>query len=860
MHHTRRSGKTSPLIFNPEIERTARHNRANQRSLRKPTTNSKMEPNNPNTPVNPNVTSHVATTSIPPQPPPVPPIPPPFNQPPTQPPPLQPNPPFPPNPNYQYPSVFDEGEPNMNYDPPPFATNQHAYYQRTRAHTDDWNDDYNGSESYEEYSDGYMDEEGPDPHYGGNQRAYHRRVRHGRQGPRMYNGVPHMGAPNPPLREPRAGFYADGVPRRNYHRPAQGVTTHFRPMVAQSTSPIVPPNQDGRTFEVRPQYLGYLPTFYGKPNEEPYLHLAEFENICGTIGGHGFSLDEVKLMMFQFTLKDQAKQWFLTLPAGSIRTWEQMQQVFLEEYYTMNRTTEARESIRAFQQHMGEPFHEAFTRFKDLLRRCPHHGIPKWELIKAFYDGLLPEDVREVNSTSNGTFLTNHEDVDWEFLERMSVISKRLASNRKTRGVSAKVVDLEAEKRIKSLERQVAQLTVGRGDEAKAVNSFPICSACGDLGHSDLECPGDSNRTAEVNQVYGDRRPFDMNSNTYHPGLRNHPNFRYGNASNQMNPNFQAPIQGQQQQNNPQPYQNRQQGCNQGYNQGYNQAGYNRGPQRNFNNQQGVSSSNNEASKTDAIFEMLKELKKDNDEMKKNFEEIRKNNQVRDKSHEALSRQVGQLAEEIANGRRDPGKLPSDTRRNPSHPSSSFQQTSNPSVNQITILRSGKTYDNNVSTPPQGRDGEVEDLTGREDSDSESEVEIFEKPITKKKVTFQNKPEILENDMEGNTIPFPQALLKSTSGSKGNKRGPQQEEIWEVFKQVKINIPLIDAIKQIPAYAKYMKEMCTQKRHNKVPKKIDLTGQVSAVLSGEIPPKMEDPGTPVISVQGAYMINMILDL
>ncbi|KAI3803239.1 hypothetical protein L1987_31388 [Smallanthus sonchifolius] len=116
--------------------------------------------------------------------------------------------------------------------------------------------------------------------------------------------------------------------------------------------------------------------------------------------------------------------------------------------------------------------------------------------------------------------------------------------------------------------------------------------------------------------------------------------------------------------------------------------------------------------------------------------------------------------------------------------------------------------------------------------------------------------------MEGNTIPFPQALLKSTSGSKGNKRGPQQEEIWEVFKQVKINIPLIDAIKQIPAYAKYMKEMCTQKRHNKVPKKIDLTGQVSAVLSGEIPPKMEDPGTPVISVQvGDFEINRaLLDL
>jgi hypothetical protein len=65
------------------------------------------------------------------------------------------------------------------------------------------------------------------------------------------------------------------------------------------------------------------------------------------------------------------------------------------------------------------------------------------------------------------------------------------------------------------LERQIAQLTAGRGNEAKAVNSFPVCAACGDLGHLDVECPGDSNRSVEVNQVYGDRRPFD-NSNTYH--------------------------------------------------------------------------------------------------------------------------------------------------------------------------------------------------------------------------------------------------------------------------------------------------------------------------------------------------------
>jgi hypothetical protein len=161
--------------------------------------------------------------------------------------------------------------------------------------------------------------------------------------------------------------------------------------------------------------LGRLPSFYGKSTEEPYLHLSEFEAICGTIGGQGFSLDEIKLVLFQFTLKDKAKQWFLALPSTSIFTWANMQQKFLEEYYTPQRTSEARNAIRGFQQHQGEPFHEAFKIFKELLRTCPHHDIARWELIIAFYGGLSPEDIRDINSTSAGTFLTNTEDEDWKY-------------------------------------------------------------------------------------------------------------------------------------------------------------------------------------------------------------------------------------------------------------------------------------------------------------------------------------------------------------------------------------------------------------------------------------------------------------
>ena len=52
--------------------------------------------------------------------------------------------------------------------------------------------------------------------------------------------------------------------------------------------------------------------------------------------------------------------------------------------------------------------------------------------------------------------------------------------------------------------------------------------------------------------------------------------------------------------------------------------------------------------------------------------------------------------------------------------------------------------------------------------------------------------------------PFPQAL-------RGKKRVNNQTEILEVLRQVKVNIPLLDMIKQVPTYAKFLKDLCTVK-------------------------------------------------
>ena len=87
-------------------------------------------------------------------------------------------------------------------------------------------------------------------------------------------------------------------------------------------------------------------------------------------------------------------------------------------------------------------------------------------------------------------------------------------------------------------------------------------------------------------------------------------------------------------------------------------------------------------------------------------------------------------------------------------------------------------------------------------------------------------------------------------------------EILEVLKQVKINIPLLDMIKQVSAYAKFLKDLCIVKRRIKLSKKAFLTKQFNAIIENKAMVKYKDPGCPTISVQigDSFVERALLDL
>ena len=103
--------------------------------------------------------------------------------------------------------------------------------------------------------------------------------------------------------------------------------------------------------------------------------------------------------------------------------------------------------------------------------------------------------------------------------------------------------------------------------------------------------------------------------------------------------------------------------------------------------------------------------------------------------------------------------------------------------------------------------------------------------------------------------PFPQAL-------KIKKKAINQAEILEVLRQVKVNIPQLEMIKQVPTFAKFLKDMCTVKRGLNVDKKAFLKEQVSSIIQCKTLVKYKDPGCLTISlnIDGPCVEKALLDL
>nr|GFA46315.1 hypothetical protein [Tanacetum cinerariifolium] len=111
-------------------------------------------------------------------------------------------------------------------------------------------------------------------------------------------------------------------------------------------------------------------------------------------------------------------------PPRSILTREDLVSKFINEFFPPSRTTNLRNEISNFQQRFDESFHEAWDRYKDLLRACPYHGFTELHQLDTFYNALNPADQDSLNSAAGGILLESRTQDVLTIIENKSKIAK----------------------------------------------------------------------------------------------------------------------------------------------------------------------------------------------------------------------------------------------------------------------------------------------------------------------------------------------------------------------------------------------------------------------------------------------------
>ncbi|MFS7949268.1 putative nucleotidyltransferase, Ribonuclease H [Helianthus anomalus] len=567
---------------------------------------------------------------------------------------------------------------------------------------------------------------------------------------------------------------------------------------------ILQPTIDTPTFEIRPSIINMVQNsvqFDGREHEDPGRHIAAFLAVCSTFRIIGVSEDAIRLRLFPFSLRDKARAWLMSLPAGPIRTWNQLAEQFMQKYFPPEKTNKLRNRIVSFRQDEGESLHAAWERFKDLLIDVPHHGFSKRQLVLTFYQGLSYNTQERLDVNAGGDLGTKTPTKAYDIIEKAALkSSSRRDGDRGRASSSSSRSGVHVVDDYTAITAQLSALT-SRFDKSQMIaHAGSGCDQCGGShepgacfqgvvyeGHEEVDFV--SNQVRPQNNLY---------SNTYNPGWRNHPNFGWrANAPNQNPLGFTqrapAPQQGQQYQQYNQPYQQRPYSYQ---NQGTGSSSQQQAPQ---------SSSKLEDMMAQLLSSSEKRYQQSEDRFLANEGEIRSQKA----SIQNTENQVGQLAQMMS--KRPPGGLPGNTEPNPG---------GHRDVNAV-MTRSGKT------TGPVISDSVP--ITEAVPTDTPDEVQARLRPAS----TAQVQEPVKDYTPP---VPYPGRLKKQ-------KNEEQYGKFLELFKQLHINIPFVEALAQMPKYAKFLKDILSNKQKLEDISCVVMNETCSAVLQNRLPTKMGDPGS-----------------
>ncbi|GJT03504.1 hypothetical protein Tco_0824673 [Tanacetum coccineum] len=213
---------------------------------------------------------------------------------------------------------------------------------------------------------------------------------------------------------------------------------------------IVVPENTADNFELKHGLLTLVQNkqFFGHDKEDPHAHIRYFNKITSTMK-------------------------FPNVSSTSIST------------------TNLRNEITRFQQRFDETFYEAWDRFNDLLRACPHHGFSELHQLDTFYNALNSNDQDSLNSAEGGNFFDKMPRDHLRIIERKSKIRNsrnkpvvaKVSASTSIPGISPDIVELKD---------MVKALLLDKKNQTQAPTPVKAieesCVTCGGA-HSYQNCP-----------------------------------------------------------------------------------------------------------------------------------------------------------------------------------------------------------------------------------------------------------------------------------------------------------------------------------------------------------------------------------
>nr|XP_025661528.1 uncharacterized protein LOC112757139 [Arachis hypogaea] len=198
-----------------------------------------------------------------------------------------------------------------------------------------------------------------------------------------------------------------------------------------------------------------------------------------------------------------------------------------------------------------------------------------------------------------------------------------------------------------------------------------------------------------------------------------------------------------------------------------------------------------------------------------------------------LERQVGQLAKQ---DERPTNVLPNDTIPNPSKECKALQLRSGKVIGESSNKEATKLKEQDtVDTQDEEKASTLQ--KSKEDENPQSKTHTQDShPNNKDDVKPQQESKNERVKAYVPKLPYPTRVHKGT-------KDQQFPRFLEIFKKLEINIPLTEALEQMPLYAKFLKELITKKRSWQEKETVILTQECSAIIQRGLPPKLKDPGS-----------------